>query len=102
MWSLAINPCVALVFAVIAMPAFGEQPAKERRDLAHQLNKLESHAIQRKGKTPRTSDLLIEQDLRVSGQRLNTLKTKTPQSMNNRLLERQFDRVQRQNRLFNR
>ena len=87
---------------MIALPACSEQPVERDKVLSHQLNMLESSVTQRRGRTPRTSDLLIHQDLRVSEQRLNTLKTRTPRNAKTPLLERQFDRVQRQNRLLNR
>ena len=102
MWSPAITACAVLLLATIALPASAEPPAGQRSILSHELKKLEGSVLQRRGKTPRTSDLLIDQNLRVSGQRLNTLKTRKPNNLRTPFLERQLDRVQRQNRRFHR
>lgn len=102
MWLFSFSIGVFLALAMIGLPALAEQPVKQEDILAHQLNHLESRVIQPQRRTPRTRDLLIDQDLRISEQRLKTLKTKTPRNAKIPLLERQLDRVRRQNRLQNR
>lgn len=90
-----VGALVVVLLAVIGLPACADQPIEPADILDYQLDRLESRVIQRQGRPPRTRDLLTDGDLRVSEQRLNTLKTKTPRSGKIPLLERQFDRIQR-------
>jgi hypothetical protein len=63
------------------------------RDLEYRLDRLDSRS--RPSPSPRTSDLLTEQQMGASQQQLRTLQTRDPKAEGLPTLERQLDRVQR-------
>ncbi|MGI9433764.1 MAG: hypothetical protein ACR2Q4_02860 [Geminicoccaceae bacterium] len=87
-----------IVLGMAVGPACADELGDDVQILDHQLDNIESRTLQRPTGQGRTSDLLVRQDLRVSEQRMKTLKTRTPRDTRLPLLERQLDRAQRPTR----
>lgn len=97
-----MSALVVMVLTMIAIPVLADPTSKPEVRLDAELDRLESRVIQRQNRPPRTSDLLTGQDLKIAERKLNTLKTRAPRNTRIPLLSRQLDRLQRQNRRFNR
>lgn len=89
---------VIILIVTLAMPASADPAFQPAERLDAELDRLESRVVQRQKQTPRTSDLLTRQDLKVAERRLWTLKTRRPRDTSIPRLGLQLDRLQRRYR----
>ena len=89
---------LGFLLALAGVPA----TAGEIRILDRQLDNLESRTLTRQGARSALGELRTRQDRRAAERLVRTLKTRIPGQTEILLLERQFDRIRRPTRLFDR